>query len=69
MESDNDCSIFCAECDDDGAGEIAAICWEGGGVGHGEGVTEESGDVDRNWAMSSSRYGCLITRMAVGCRV
>ena len=69
MEPDDDCSIFCAECDDDCAGKIAAVCWEGGGVGHGDGVTEESGDVDRNWAMSSSRYGCLITRMAVGCRV
>ena len=69
VEPDDDCSIFCAECDDDGTGEIAAVCWEGGGVGHGDGIAEESGDVDRNWAMSSSRYGCLITCMAVGCRV
>ena len=69
MEPDDDCSIFCAKCDDDGAGEVAAICWEGGGVGHGDGVTEESGDVDRNWVMSSSRCGSLITRIAVGCHV
>ena len=48
MEPDDDCSIFCSKCNDDGAGEIAAVGWEGGGVGHGDGVTEESGDVDRN---------------------
>ena len=26
VEPDDDCSIFCAECDDDGMGEIAAVC-------------------------------------------
>ena len=35
----------------------------------GNGVTEGSGDVDRNWEMSLSRYGSLITHMAVGCHV
>ena len=39
VEPDNDCFILCAECDDNSAGEIAAACWEGGGVGHGDGVT------------------------------
>ena len=61
MEPDEDCSIFCAECDDDSAGEVAAVCWEGGGKGHG--------DVNRNWEMLSSRYGSLITCIAVGCCV
>ena len=69
VEPDDDCSIFYAKCDDDGAGEIAAACWEGGGVGYGNGVTNNSGDVDRNWEMSSSRYGSPITHMAMGCHV
>ena len=37
-------------------------------VGHGDGAAEGSGDVDRNWEMSSSRYASLITCIAMGCR-
>ena len=69
VEPDDSCSIFCAEYDNDGTGKIAAICWEGSKVGHGDGVTEGSGDVNRNWEMSLSRYGSLITHMAIGCHV
>ena len=44
VELNKDGFICCSKSEDNCLREIAAVCWEGSGKGHGEGVQEDKGD-------------------------
>ena len=68
VESNEDSSVGCSKSEDNCSREIAAVCWEGGGEGHGEGVQVDKGDWKGDGSSSGRNSGSfmIVNLTAVG---